>query len=212
MTIKTELKVQLLAGNTVVAESPDTALWQRILAEITAGPGAGQERDGVPPENPMNRQQAKSTAKNSGDDSSMLDSESGRFAKELEMSHVDLLGAANPTLEEPHIHLDHPYWEAFKRNTPKRGDGAIPPITLAATALALWSKHAKSIVVNVAAAQKVLKTIGIEDHNPNRGLKNCSWLQYRDTRITINPAEYSKALAVFRAYCRKTPVSFGKDE
>jgi hypothetical protein len=125
-------------------------------------------------------------------------------------STVDVIkGSLSPSKEPPYLDLNSHNWEAFKKNFPKRGPGAVSPIGLAGTALALWIREAKlDVSVTQTLAAAVLDTIDIKDPNPSRGIKNTKWLQARaGGAIIVNPAEISKAQVIVGAYCSKKKLS-----
>ncbi len=187
--IKAELKIVLHAGNTVIAESCDPILWQKVLAAIST---------------PVD----SSTDANLGDigqtdigDLSHAGGATGKMAKEIGVSVDVLKGACGPSASEPFIHLDKPYWEAMKKNTPERGAKAIAPLALAATLLILWKEKAKLGNSTIKDAQAVLGTLGQRDNHASRSIKNCGWLQLRQNNIIINPAKASNATLLAKAYC-----------
>lgn len=205
MVVKAKLKVVLYADDHVVAESEDAAFWGRVLSAVSsANPSASLEENDV--------QEPKWTAgRKPGSTTASADDVGGppevrRLAKELGVSLPVLQGACSPETEQPYIHLDTHCFEAFKKNTGARGPAAIPNVTLAATLLVLWKKHGKLGDLGVAEVQAVLDTLHLRGPNAARSLKNCRWLQYRSGRVTLHPAEASRALAVAKAFCEKTPV------
>lgn len=206
MTVKASLKIVLMANDIEIAESDDKVLWQNVFTAINQGTNqiqvslSGQEGGAVPL---------------TGSDSPALTSVNGveslkKFSAELGITQAEVEGALAPTLDAPYIHLDPHCWEALKKNTPPRGPQAIAPIALAGTVLALWFRHAGIDGIPTSKqCQAVLKTIHVSDKNAGRSLKNTEWLQTRGNGIVINPALRSRAIAVARAYCTKTPISQG---
>lgn len=97
-------------------------------------------------------------------------------------------GACAPSNKKPYLHLDEHYWGAFQRNHNVRGAGAIGPLQVAATILTLWFKHSKKGKPTAEQAQEVLDTINLIDTNFKRTLGRSSWLQYRNKKISLNPA------------------------
>jgi hypothetical protein len=182
-----KLTLILKADDIIVAESDDVRLWRRVLGLIQGG---GPQDEGTPLHE---------------DEDENADKESLRFAKSLGISTDVLEGALSPSKEAPYLQLNHHHWEAFKKNFPSRGKGALNPTGLAATLLVLWFKEAKiDIAVAQALAAGVLKTINVSDGNPSRGINNTQWLKARGGgTITINPAEISKAQAAATAFCEK---------
>ncbi|MBI4429508.1 MAG: hypothetical protein HY562_10360 [Ignavibacteriales bacterium] len=191
--IKAKLIVKLFAENIIVAESDDEKLWQSVLAAITSG----KSSIAGPAFPPKLLQPGESNAISEQDLSSPI----GKFAAELGISIEILQGACSPTAQAPFVHLDGHYWESFKKAVPARGRGSLGPLALPATLLCLWFKHLGQGGATQAQAQAVLKTINERDQNPNRSVKNCDWLQARDGKIVLNPAQTSKAVKCARTYC-----------
>ena len=190
--IKANLKIVLHAGNTIVAESEDAVLWQKILNAITNQQAA-----------PISERPQAEFAEDSV--SSDLADPLQKFDKQLGVTSAQLEGACAPSLEAPYIYLDNQHWEAIKKKLPARGSGSVSNIALAATILCLWFKHAKiSGQPTIKDCQAVLSDLGTPEANPSRSLKNTSWLQNRNGGIQINPAETSKAIEVARLFCLKT--------
>jgi hypothetical protein len=104
------------------------------------------------------------------------------------------------------MHLDVHHWESFKKNTPNRGRGSIPPVVLGATLLVLWFRHEKLGKSKQVDAIKLMETIHVGDKNPSRGMKKCQWLQGRSDGLVLNPSKVSQAIGVARAYCMKQPI------
>ena len=169
MTKKAKLVLILKAGNTVIAEVENPILWQEVLAAI-------------------NRESGAQSVASSSDSLS-------NFAKGIGVTVQQLRGALGPTKEEPYLHLNKHSWAAMKKNTPKRGPGALNPTALAGTFLTLWLEEAEiKTPVTLAMALKVLKHSGIPAHNPTRGIKNTPWLLHRSGGIImINPAQINEA-------------------
>lgn len=201
MAVKAKLKVRVLADDVVIAESEDPAFWQSVLSAIhsesasipVAKPAPPTEATPTPPTPLRNRHDHGGVA---------------GFAEALGLDPDAVQGACAPEESPPYMHLDHHYYEAFRRNTPRRGRSAIPNVTLAGTLLALWFKHAKlENGVEVGHIQQVLQNLSVDGPNAARSLKNCPWLQYRSSRVSLNPAKISDAVAVARAFCAQQPVS-----
>lgn len=203
MAVKAKLQVVLKADDTVVAESADATLWQKVLLVINKGAQAVSGDGG-----------AEALEEGEVDEQVLLEvkgeADAGirRFAREVGVDVPALTGACSPSAEAPYLHLDVRCWEALKKNTPERGADAISPIVLAATLLALWSRAANLGTPTQAQAQAVLETIHLRDSNPSRAIKGCDWLQSRARgTIVLNPAQASGALRVVKAYCtKKRPV------
>jgi hypothetical protein len=198
--VKAKLRVLLLADNVEVADSTDEALWQATLAAI-AGKGISPVAQA-----PQGFQVTGSSAEPLQRETDHPPTATDSFAKELGLTADEVTGACDPMDHPPYIHLNAHYWEALKRNTPQRGIGAVGPAKLAATLLALWSRHCRFGVPTSGHVQDVLDTIHLADKNPGRAIQSCEWLQMRAGGIVLNPAETSRALALARAYCTKSPV------
>jgi hypothetical protein len=128
------------------------------------------------------------------------------FAAELDVTEEELTGACGPEVEPPYIHLDQRYWEALRKQTGSRGIDAVAPVVLAATLLAIWFKHGVGGSPTVRQCQEVLSTIGLRDQNAARSLNNAEWLQARNGSVQINPARWSQAVRIAKAYCvKKSP-------
>lgn len=205
MTVKANLKVQLLADSVLVAESEDPILWRKVFAAMQK-PNAAQadaelELDSSV-DDLMDQTSSGSTGKSAKGFSGL--------AKELNVSVNELKGACDPGTDAPYIHMDAHHWEALKKNTGTRGPNSIAPVALAATLLSLWFRHG-DIEGNptVGQCQEVLGTIDLRDQNTTRSIKNCEWLQQRANGIVINPAKKSQAIKMARAYILKKQVDDG---
>lgn len=195
MSLKATLKIILQADDTVVAESDDAALWQKVLIAINTG-GAeieASQQSGTP-------SSVTSAHGNSRDSSDAI----GKFATELGLTREEVIGACDPKSEAPFLHLDVHCWEAMKKNTPQRGPNAYSPVVVAAALLTVWFRHISAGNPTVAMAQAVLGTIGVRDNNPGRSIENSEFLQSRSGGvIVLNPAKVSRAIAVASAFCSK---------
>jgi len=199
MSVKAKLIVSLRADETVVAESEDPELWQRVLVAInTKSMPDAAPRDALP-------SAATPAAPSVSPGSLNAGVEIERFANELGVTTAQLIGACDPRTSAPYLHLNSHCWEALKRNTPERGPGALGPMVLGSTLMVLWFRSARLGTPKQADVHETLGTIGLVDKNPTRALKNCEWLQSRSGAIYLNPAETSKAIAVAKAYCVKQP-------
>ncbi len=191
MAVKAKLRVVLMADDLTIAESEDEALWRRTFDAISTGSLPAVPADavatssiGVPPGQPDARE---------------------RFAREVDVTTDDVEGACGPSSESPYLHLNPRYWEALKANTPPRGPGSVAAPVLAATLLVLWFRALELGATRVEDVHKVLATLGLQDRNTPRAIRNCSWLILRnnDTEVLVNPAEMTKAVALCRGYCLK---------
>jgi hypothetical protein len=199
--LKTELAVRLHAGDVLVAESSDPVLWQQVMASITAGrasiqvpAGSGREGGAADPGQGGGRSGAH------GDANGPV----AKLAADIGVTVEALVGALDPQDHAPFIHIDVRNWEAYRKNFPKRGATAVPKITLAATALVLWFRHAGLGNPTQAQAQTALQAINDPEPNPSRSIRNCDWLQSRQDGVTLNPAQASKARRLLKAFCEKT--------
>jgi hypothetical protein len=191
MDRKPDLIVKLFAGDTVVDESTDPALWQRVLSEIRGiggAPAPQKEDDRVEEVSPNATPAIRD------------------FAKAISVTVEEIVGALGPTAEPPFIHLNSHDWEALKKNTPHRGPGSVPSAVLAATALVLWQKYGNAPDVTLQAVRATLGTIDLDDPNAARSISNCEWLQSKGSRIVLNPSRSSAATRLLKAYCRREPI------
>ena len=192
--IKALLRIQLYAGEVLVAETDDPTLWQRVLALLTRDDDedSNRERVAVP------------------DTSATVESPSDpvlRFADLLELPEAVVQSALAPSEEPPFLYLDARIWEAFTKNFPSRGRGSVPAVVLALTALALWFDCLRTNPPTTTQAQAVLRTIYVTGRNLTRSVDNCDWLQKRGNQVAVSPAEVSRAVAVVRAFCMKQPLT-----
>lgn len=195
MRDKPALIVRLLAGDVVIDESNDAALWQRVLAEIRGLPPVGAS-------NERNTEHKRPPPIDDGD----VDPAVRSFASELELDVGDIEGGLTPRIEPPFITLDSRSWETLKRNTPKKGPGGVSPAVLAATALALWARHAKAFEVTNQTVRATLGTIHLDDPNAPRAISNCHWLQVKGGKIVPHPSQISAGIRMLKAYCRREPM------
>jgi len=201
--LKANLRVILQANDTVVAESEDPLLWQRVFAAITGA--TGERQSGVEP-NPLRE---SLTVTHEKSHSSQAETSAGgdavaKLAEQLGITRAELEGACSPNLESPYLHLDSHCWEEMKRQTPERGPNAISPISLSATLLVLWFRVSGLGNATQAQAQEVLGTINLRDPNASRGIQRAEWLQSRPGGvIVLNPAQTSRAMSLARSFCTK---------
>ncbi len=193
MDKKPDLSVKLFAGEVLVDQSTDVALWQRVLLEIR-----GVTPNDKPGGSPENGDSSESKRGNSS---------LARFAKFVGVTADELRGGLDPSDEAPFISLDGRSWEALKRNTPTRGPGGVPPAVLAATALTAWQKHQPIGDVTLSIVRNAMNTIDLDDPNAARALNNCDWLQIKGGRVVLNPARLSSAARLLRAFCKRETIS-----
>ena len=192
MTVKAQLRVQLFADSVLVAESDDQLLWRSVFAAIQSGQKeiatVGDVETQLSPEKPQRDAGPRTPI--------------AMFAAEIGVADDELVGACHPQSVAPYIQLDQRYWEALRNKTGSRGIDAIAPITLAATLLAVWFKHLQITAgPSIQQSQDVLATIGLRDLNAARSLRNAEWLQTRNSAVQINPARWSHAVRIVKAYC-----------
>lgn len=203
MSIKAKLRVVLQADDTVVAESDDASLWQKILLAINSGNlaslGSGTQ-NGSDTKNPIE----PGAGSNATDRGSTVKDGIKKMAAEIGVSPEEVEGALGPQEEEPYLTLDHHCWEAMKDQTPERGPTAYSLIAIAGTLLALWFKAIGKGNPTQAQAQAVLAQLNLRDQNPGRGLERSDWLHARaGGAIVLNPAKISKATGIAGSFCSK---------
>jgi hypothetical protein len=196
--VKAKLKVVLQADETVVAESDDAGLWQRVLLAINKGNAVGALDEGGREPESSGREEPR---KGFGSADSETD-DIGRLSHTIGVSREAVLGACSPARASPFLTLDMHCWNAMKEQTPVRGPGSISPMAVAATLLALWVQTAKLGSATQAEAQKVLATINLRDANAARSVQAAEWLQGRSGgAIVLNPARVKRAVAIAKAFC-----------
>lgn len=190
--LKANLTIILKANDMIIAESTDAFLWQKVLGIINKPQEDTSSTDvEIETDRDLNFLSV-------GDDSIT------KLASELGVSIDVIRGSCAPEKENPFIHLDKHHWEAMKKGAPSRGPKSISPIVLASTILILWKgKTELGENTTTKEAQKVLKTINVRDSHPKRSIENCEWLQLRNNKILLNPAQTSKAIEIVNAYCTK---------
>ena len=194
MSIKAKLRVVLHADDTIVAETDNAALWQKILLAINNGT-SNTELGGVP---------ELDFGTNDQPSRAQIGDAVEKFAKEMGLPRAEVEGACAPSTLEPYLHLDIHCWEAMKKQTAERGPTAFSAMAISSTLLALWFRAAGLGAPTQAQAQAVLATISVRDQNPSRGIERSDWLQSRQGGVVqINPANISRALALARSFCSK---------
>lgn len=190
MPIKLDLRVVLMAGDNVVAESDDADLWQQVLRSLYGGQQG---------ENTLSK---RAGHLNVHDEPSAVgtDSAIASFAKAIDVSPEDIVGALSPEMDAPYLTLDHHCWESFKRGTPARGRGAVGATAVVGTLLAFWTQRIKVADVRFSTVAKVLENVGTHDALPRRTIRNCPWLRLVGGRIRLNPAKTSDAERLVRAF------------
>jgi len=191
-------EVKLFVKDEEVASSKDLGLWQAVFSAINKGEGHINAPIG---KGFINNEIGEGKEKGESEDKAI-----NSFAEVLGISKAEIEGACSPSREPPYIHLDDQYWEALKRNTPERGRGSISSALLSATLLTLWLKYAQLGQPSLDDVANVENTINLRDINFMRSISKCRWLQIRDKKLVINPAEISWAIKVCKAYCTKKPL------
>ena len=211
MSTKADLKIVLYANDLVVAEISDPKLWQQVLAFATSDENhhAPLLAPNQSPTGTHISQNSDATVGMPGHNSppTTAHSDNGplsKFAKNLGLEIELLDGAISPSEEAPFLHIDHRTWEAFKRNTPKKGRSAVASIVASATLLALWDQARGINETPLKHAKEILNNLGAEYNNPTRSLNNCDWLQLRGENIRLNPSNFSTAESFARCFIEKS--------
>jgi len=138
-------------------------------------------------------------------DDQTVDAVVEKFAASINVSPAEVRGSIDPQKEDPYITLNSKCWEAMKKQTPRRGPGAVGPAAVVGTVLALWfevAKNNESVTQN--SILKILETLGVADNNPARSVKNAEWLIHRRGGIIkIDPSQISKAESFVKKFCTK---------
>jgi|HubBroStandDraft_3_1064219.scaffolds.fasta_scaffold385496_2 hypothetical protein len=196
MITKAKLIVILKADDTVVAEVEDAGLWQKVLNAIH------QPSDDALAL--LGRSEGK--GKEADKDSSTRDSADpiAKLASKIGVKEEELVGAVDPSKEEPYLQLDVNSWEKMKKQLPERGPGAIAPTAVVATILCLWFKEAGLGNPTQGQVAAILKGINVIDTNTSRAISRANWLQGRSGGIIVlNPAEISRSNAIAKSFCQK---------
>lgn len=191
MAVKSTLRLVLYAGETVVAETDDPSLWQSVLAKLYSADGGRNLESGVqhvrmPVPEPDSRVGPSEPLE--------------KLAKSLDVTTEALIGACRPRADDPFILIDHHCWEAYKSQTPARGPRSIGATAVVGTLLSLWSRDAELPDATLGMAAKILAKLGARDSYPRRTIRNCNWLQLEGDRIKVNPAKFSLAKRLARAF------------
>jgi hypothetical protein len=207
MAVKASLQFILKANNVVVAETSNAAVWQQALALITGSSKLPAVVSGLLGKGKLNGTAKTPAAPSSptakvGSPTDSL----ARLAVELGLDPAQIRAACNPSTVPPYFQLDLRAWEDFKRHLPPPGFNAVPQIVLATTLLALWFRRIDLGPVTIKQGQEALRTIGLRDKNPVRGLNHCPWLQLTGETVRLRPTKLPQALAVARAYCSHKPI------
>lgn len=197
--IKAKLKITLQAGETVVAISEDSVLWQKVFAAMTQS-----EANALPsfeastaPAFPLEKSPQINTA-----------DPVVKFASQIGVTVEQVVGACSPSIEAPYINLDMHSWAAMRKKIAVKGIGSISDIAIVATILCYWFKTA-NIGTNptIKDCQNVLDTISLGTTNATRSINNAAWLQLRTGAISINPTKSEHAISIVRTYCNPAEFS-----
>jgi hypothetical protein len=193
--VKAKLKIVLQADETIVAESEDPALWQRVLLAINGDParlpGGSVNAD---------REQEQQAEEVLGEEAQDVQ----KLANMLGVSASVVEGACAPAKISPFLSLDMHCWNAMKEQTPAKGVGSMTSIGVAGTLLALWCQSAKLGSAKQVEVHKILRTVNVQDKNPTRSIQSSDWLQSRTGGvILVNPARLTRAIAIAKAFCSK---------
>lgn len=193
MSTKATLGIKLFAGEVLVAESEDSALWQEILARITGASVAPlvPPAPATPPGGPAALHAAP--APRGG-------TPIAKLAAALGLTEADVDSALSPTEEEPFLRIEPRHWSTFIRNMPERGAGAVPAIVVSATAAALWFKAMGRDEVPFDVAKDILGALGAGYKNPTRSINNCAWLQLRGDNLRLDPRNFPQGEAFLRSF------------
>ncbi|QDW67677.1 hypothetical protein [Luteimonas granuli] len=200
--LKARMSVVLRANEVVVAEVEDAALWNAVFAAINSGSSSLLQAAPVSPV--LAGPAAGGSVVETMARNTPVAEPINKFAKELSVDLDVLIGACDPTPNDPYLRLDPHHWEKMRKELPARGVKALPPIVVAATILCLWSRHAALGSVTQAQAQSVLAAINSRDNNPTRGIAGASWLQARPGgQIVLNPSQISRAITIAKGFCEQ---------
>ncbi len=195
---KATLSLALYANEILVERSENPILWRRILAEIQ------NERSNRADDHRGSRADHEGLSESRADEndaSKAVDSDAvARFANDLSVTLQQVEGSCSPIKIPPFIRLNDHHWEEM--NSQVRAP-RIAPTAAVATLLLLWFKKAELGNVTYAQTRAVLSALGINDKNPNRSIKNASWLRLWPSQIVLNPDEISKAKTMARCFCIK---------
>lgn len=193
--ITSKFKLIIKAGNVQVAESDDTELCLKVLNAISKKEGGSQDEA---------TKNTGFTSENDDFSSESSDDAVASFAKKIGVTVDQAIGACDPQSEDPFITLAPNYWEALKKNTGRRGKNSVASAVLALTLLNIWfSVIKKGEHPTQALAQSITTTLGDHGKNISRSVKNCEWLQSKGNGVSIDPSEYSQAIALAKLYITK---------
>jgi len=187
VVVKSALKVVLMAGETVVAESEDPALWQDVMSRLYS-------REMPPGQEQLSERESNQGAKRIATDALSA------MARDLHVTVEQLEGACRPRSQEPYLTIDHHVWEAYKRGTPARGRKAVGAAAALGTLMTLWVKRAELADATFAHVSGILSSLSAKDGMARRTVRNCAWLQVEGDRIRLNPARISMAVRFARSF------------
>lgn len=192
-SVKAKLHIILKADTVTVADVEDPSLWQRILGEIQ-----GRGTPVIDPLAPVLANDTREVRTGPQNLATAID----RLSQRLQIDRTQLQGAISPTTEPPYLDLDVHCWEKMKKQLAATGGNSIAALAVAGTILALWCREAGLETPTQAQSQAVLQTLGLQDKNASRAIRNANWLQARPGgQILINPAQNSKALLLAKCFC-----------
>ncbi len=185
-----------MADTVTVAEVENPSLWHRTLGEIH---GLGiAVAEPTKPEASVPAVDTPAAEADPQNGASTLD----LFSRTLQIDQTQTKAAISPTTEAPYLTLDIHCWKKMKKQLAGTGGNTIAASAVAGTLLALWCREAGLETPTQSQAQAVLQTLGIQDKNASRAIRNASWLQSRPGgQILINPAQHSKALLLAKCFC-----------
>lgn len=196
MPIDSNLRVVLETNGVVIGESEDVRICAAVLRLLSEeGKTKSDILDGLAAVDEYAVPETKKTT---------YQNNLASFAEEIGIKVNTLVGAIDPDTKAPFVRINKRNWEATMKPVPSRGPGAVAPLALVLTVLALWKEHADLGVTTTKDGLTVLQKLGLRDKNPSRSVANCHWLRARERGVVaINPAEISKAYEIVRALCEK---------
>lgn len=195
-SLKAQLRIILMADTVMVAEVENPSLWHRILGEIHGrGIAVAESTKPSAPILATDTLDLEADLQNGAITTDL-------FSQRLQIDRTQTQAAISPTTEAPYLKLDVHCWEKMKKQLAGTGGNTVAALAVAGTLLALWCREAGLETPTQSQAQAVLQTLGIQDKNASRAIRNASWLQSRPGgQILINPAQHSKALLLAKCFC-----------
>lgn len=189
MTLNAKLRAAVEVDGKVIAESDDAVLCATILRLLSSPPG----HDGA----------AQDAAAHTVDERCAGPDGLARLSQDLSLAPAQIIGSIDPSPEPPFIRINKRCWEAFASRVPRKGRGAVAPLAVVLTVLAVWKESAGLGNATIDEGYRVLQALGLEDKNRKRTIENCEWLLVRGNHIVLNPNETSRAFELARALCEK---------